>query len=252
MSKKLAEGIDALVLDVKVGSGAFMKTRDQARVLAQTMIGIGLAAGKKVTALLTEMEQPLGEAVGNSLEAIESADLLRGGGPARVRELTIRLSAEMLLSVGRVSTLAEAESLLASKLDNGEAWERWLRIVEAHGGDPRAVEDSSRMPQAPHRFVLKARESGVVTHFDCEGVGRASVMLGAGRARKEDSVDPAVGFMWKAHLGARVAAGDALAEIHWADEDRLKACVEMLERSVTIGDAATVPDLVLERVTTGL
>jgi pyrimidine-nucleoside phosphorylase len=248
MSKKLAEGIDALVLDVKVGSGAFMKTADQARLLAQTMIGIGRLSGKQVTALLTDMDQPLGEAIGNALEVRESIDLLRGGGPGRVRELTLRLSAEMLVSVGRTHTHDEAMRLLTHTLDSGAAWAKWLELVEAHGGDPKSQENPDLLPTAPHIAEFTAPEAGWIARLDNEAIGRAGVVLGAGRARKEDEVDPAVGFMWRAPLGARVERGDVVAHIHWRDQARLRAAVELLDAAVSIGDPVEAPPLIRERI----
>ena len=249
MSKKLAEGIDALVLDVKVGNGAFMKTPERARLLADTMMAIGRAAGVRVTALLTQMDEPLGAAVGNALEVIESIEVLRGGGPADIRELTLLLSAEMLLSTGRSSSLEEARALLERQLDSGAAFEKWCALVAAHGGDAAAMHDLSRLPRAAHVTELRATRSGVVASLACERIGRAAVVLGAGRAKADDRVDPAVGFYWRAPIGTRLAEGDLIAELHWNDEARRDACIDMLQSSITYGDSAVRPPLLLERRT---
>ena len=249
MSKKLAEGIQALVLDVKVGNGAFMKTPERARLLADTMMAIGRAAGVRVTALLTQMDEPLGAAVGNSLEVIESVEVLRGGGPADIRELTLLLSAEMLLSTGRSATLGEARALLEAKLDSGAAFEKWCELVTAHGGDAAAMHDLSKMPRAEHVTAVRARRSGKVAALACERIGRAAVVLGAGRAKAEDRVDPAVGFYWRAPIGTELREGDIIAELHWNDASRRDACTAMLEGAITYGDHADKPPLLLERRT---
>ena len=248
MSKKLAEGINALVLDVKVGDGAFMKTPERARLLATTMIAIGKAAGVRVTALLTQMDEPLGAAIGNSLEVIESVEVLRGGGPADIRELTLLLSAEMLLSVGRTATLDEARELLVKNLDSGAAYEKWCQLVTAHGGDVTAIHDLSRMPQAAHVTEITAARSGTVVGLACERIGRAAVVLGAGRAKAEDSVDPAVGFYWRAPIGAELREGDVIAELHWNDEARRDACIPMLRTAISYGEKAVKPPLLIDRL----
>ena len=248
MSKKLAEGINALVLDVKVGDGAFMKTPERARLLATTMIAIGKAAGVRVTALLTQMDEPLGAAIGNSLEVIESVEVLRGGGPADIRELTLLLSAEMLLSVGRTATLDEARALLVKNLDSGAAYEKWCQLVTAHGGDVAAIHDLSRMPQAAHVTEITAARSGTVVGLACERIGRAAVVLGAGRAKAEDSVDPAVGFYWRAPIGAELREGDVIAELHWNDEARRDACIPMLRTAISYGEKAVKPPLLIDRL----
>jgi pyrimidine-nucleoside phosphorylase len=248
MSKKLAEGINALVLDVKVGDGAFMKTPERARLLATTMIAIGRAAGVRVTALLTQMDEPLGAAIGNSLEVIESVEVLRGGGPADIRELTLLLSAEMLLSVGRTGSIEEARELLVKNLDSGAAYEKWCQLVTAHGGDVAAIHDLSRMPQAAHVTQITAARSGTVVGLACERIGRAAVVLGAGRAKAEDSVDPAVGFYWRAPIGTELREGDVIAELHWNDEARRDACIPMLRTAISYGDKAVKPPLLIDRL----
>jgi pyrimidine-nucleoside phosphorylase len=214
MSKKLAEGIDALVLDVKVGKGAFMKEREQARVLASTMIEIGARMGRRVVALLTPMDQPLGRMVGNALEVAESIEVLQGKGPADLVALTVELTAEMVLLAGRASSMDDARQQCQNALRDGSALSRFRAIVEAHGGDPKAIDDISRLPQAPEVTALRAPRSGYVVGLDALTVGLAAVDMGAGRARKEDSIDPGVGIVFEKRCGDEVKAGDILAHLH--------------------------------------
>ena len=245
LSKKLAEGIDALVLDVKVGRGAFMKTLDDARLLARTMVDLCKSVGRDCLALLTRMDAPLGRAVGNAVEVAESIEVLSGGGPADVRELTVLLGAEMLL-LGGVSGGRER---LEKALGDGSARRRFAELIEAQGGDARVVDDPGRLPQPRHRKEVLARRSGVVTALDAELIGLAAVDLGAGRARKEDPVDPAAGLLLRRRVGDSVRAGDALAELHAATEARLEAGEARFSAAVTIGDAAPPGQpLVLERI----
>jgi pyrimidine-nucleoside phosphorylase len=213
MSKKLAEGIDALVLDVKVGRGAFMKTEERARALATTMCAIGKGHGKRVVAYLTRMEQPLGLAVGNAVEAIESFEVLKGRGPADIRELTLVLGAEMLVQGGVAADLAAGRARLAAALDDGTALAKMRACVAAQGGDPRAVDDYGLLPTARRRHQVVAAAAGWVTAIDAEEVGVAAMRLGAGRLKKEDAVDPAVGVLLHKKVGDRVAAGEPLATL---------------------------------------
>jgi pyrimidine-nucleoside phosphorylase len=194
------------------------------------------------------MDEPLGAAIGNSLEVIESVEVLRGGGPADIRELTLLLSAEMLLSVGRTGSIEEARELLVKNLDSGAAYEKWCQLVTAHGGDVAAIHDLSRMPQAAHVTQITAARSGTVVGLACERIGRAAVVLGAGRAKAEDSVDPAVGFYWRAPIGAELREGDVIAELHWNDEARRDACIPMLRTAISYGDKAVKPPLLIDRL----
>jgi pyrimidine-nucleoside phosphorylase/thymidine phosphorylase len=214
MSKKLAEGIDALVLDVKVGRGAFMKTLAEGRALAEALIAIGRGAGKRVTALLTAMDQPLGLAIGNALEVVEAVELLRGGGPADLREVTVALTAEMLLLAGRAPDLAAARRAVEGAIADGRGLSKWREIVTAQGGDPRAVDEPGRLPQAATRLDVPSPASGVVEAIDAEALGLASMALGAGRARVEDRVDPSVGLVLRRKVGDQVARGDPLLTVH--------------------------------------
>jgi pyrimidine-nucleoside phosphorylase len=251
MSKKMAEGIDALVLDVKVGNGAFMRDVEQARLLSQTMIGIGARLGKPTRALLTNMSQPLGFAVGNSLEVIESIETLRGQGPEDLTELTLHLVLEMLRAAGPVADEAAAMNMLRSYLEDGSALRCFRKIIEAQGGDPRVCDDPEAvLPRAAHTVELRATASGVITHMNTEEIGHAAVELGAGRRTKEEEVDPAVGFYVHKKPGDTVVAGEPLATIHYNDERRRDACMARYAAAVTIGEAAdhTHIPLILDRV----
>lgn len=249
VSKKVAEGISALVLDVKVGSGAFMKEPEEARRLARTMVELAAAEGLRASALLTAMERPLGRAVGNALEVRESLACLRGGGPPDLREVTLELSAELMLSAGAGSTRDAAIAALAAKLDDGTALERFVRLIELQGGDARVVDDPDRLPAAPVRRVLEADGEGTVTRMDALSFGRAAVELGAGRRRVEDRIDPSVGFELVAVPGDEVSRGDPLVTIHAATEDGAEAAERTLRAAITVGSGGPprVP-LVLERV----
>ena len=242
MSKKLAEGIDALVLDVKVGSGAFMGTFDEGKALASTMVAIGETMGKRVIAVLTNMDEPLGQAVGNALEVIESIEILRGGGPPDIRALTVALAREML-ALGGVDP-GEAERAL----DDGRGLAKFAEIVEAQGGDPAVVDDPTRLPTAKHVEPLVAPRSGFVTAIDARAVGMAALVLGAGRARKEDDVDPAVGLMLAARVGDEVQSGEPLLRMHHNGHG-LEASRRFLSDAWTIEDQKpTLRPLILGRV----
>jgi pyrimidine-nucleoside phosphorylase len=236
MSKKIAEGIDALVLDVKTGSGAFMKTEADSRKLAESLVSIGNASGVKTEAVITAMDSPLGRAVGNALEVVECIDVLKGGGPSDLVDVSIELTARMLV-LGRVADdLAEAEKQARDAIGSGAGLDRFKKIIEAQGGDPRVVDDPSRLPHVADRQVVTAARAGYVTRLDAELVGRASVALGAGRDRVEDPVDPAVGIMIRAKPGDEVRAGDPVLELHYRDRARLETAVALAARAVTIGD----------------
>ncbi|WP_029138124.1 thymidine phosphorylase [Nakamurella lactea] len=237
MSKKIAEGTDALVLDVKVGSGAFMKDRESARRLARTMVELGAAHGVSTTALLTDMSVPLGLAVGNAVEVAESLEVLAGGGPADVVELTLALATEMVALAGLDADPAEV-------LASGRAMDRWRAMVSAQGGDPDAP-----LPAPKHTRVVTAESSGVVTGMDALAVGTAAWRLGAGRARKEDAVQYAAGLLCRAKPGDAVNAGDPLFELHTDTPERFDAAIAELAGAVTIGaTAAERPGIVLETV----
>jgi pyrimidine-nucleoside phosphorylase/thymidine phosphorylase len=254
MSKKLAEGIDGLVLDVKVGSGAFMKRLPEALELARTLVGIGRGMGKDVVALVTDMDQPLGRAVGNSLEVKEILHLLRGGGPPDLRELTVLLGAEMLL-LGRVAaTPAAARGLIEQAIADGRGFRKLCEIVEAQGGDPRALLDPDRLPRAARVVDVPAPVAGVVEGIDAEAVGLAAMALGAGRSRVEDAVDPAAGLELRKKVGDRVEAGEPLVAMHLGERplEPPDAVAARLRGAFRIGAGPAWPGpLVRERIEEG-
>lgn len=229
MSKKLAEGIDGLVLDVKVGSGAFMSNAADATILADTMISIGEKMGKKVVALLTRMDEPLGVMVGNALEVKESIDILRGQGPADTRALTIALAEEMLQLAGIDPSLA------ALHLDNGRALEKFAEIVEAQGGDPRVCDDPSLLPSSSGKVAVTANEAGTIVAMDTRAIGLASIALGAGRNQKTDPIDPAVGIEMATAIGDQVSKGDVLCWLHHNGRGVESANQSMLS-AIEVGD----------------
>jgi thymidine phosphorylase len=237
MSKKIAEGAGALVLDVKVGSGAFMRTLDDARALAAALVAIGVAHGQKVSALLTDMSVPLGRAVGNAVEVAEAVDVLRGGGPADVVELTVALASEML-------SLAGVEADPAKVLASGAAYETWRRMIAAQGGDPDA-----ELPKPRHVHMVTAPRDGVLTRLDALGVGVAAWRLGAGRARKEDPVQAAAGIVCHAKPGEQVTAGAPLLELHTDTPDAVEGALASLAGAYEIADEApAATSLVLETI----
>ena len=241
MSKKIAEGIDALVLDVKTGSGAFMKTERDSRALAESLVSIGNASGVKTQALVTDMDAPLGRAVGNSNEVIECIEAMRGEAPPDLMEVTMALTATLLVLGKAAATLDDGRRMAQRAIDSGDALERFRRIIEVQGGDSRVVDDVSRLPSVDTRHVLKADRSGYLVRMDAGLVGRASVALGAGRDRVEDPVDPAVGIFVNAKPGASVRAGDPLLDVVYRDEGRLARATELLTRAIVIGDAPPAP-----------
>jgi thymidine phosphorylase len=238
MSKKIAEGTDALVLDVKVGRGAFMKQYDDARRLAQTMVGLGTRAGVATVAQLTNMNQPLGQACGNGIEVLESIEVLRGGGPADVRELTLSLARTMLSLVGIEADPAEA-------LDNGRAYQCYREMIEAQGGD-----SSAELSLGSSRDVVHAERDGYVTRVDAMDVGLAAWRLGAGRARKEDAVSPGAGVRCLVREGDQVATGQPLFELYADDEDHLQRGRDSLTTALQWSDdAPTREPLLFETIT---
>ena len=237
MSKKMAEGIDALVLDVKTGSGAFMKSEKDAAFLAELMVETGERMGKRTVALITDMDQPLGNMIGNALEVVEVVDVLRGGGPQDLRDLCLELAAWMLHLGGVSKTVAEGKQESAKLLASGKALERFRQMVELQGGDPRVVDDPKTLPQARHSQQVLSAKDGYVASLQCEQVGTACVILGGGRERKEDSVDPAVGIVLHRKVGDRVAAGEPIATIYYNSGSRVERAQQLLEESCGISDS---------------
>jgi pyrimidine-nucleoside phosphorylase len=235
MSKKLAEGTDALVLDVKTGSGAFMKNEDDAVFLAELMVETGELMGKQMAALITDMNQPLGQMVGNALEVQECIEVLHGGGPADLRTLCLELAAWMFLLGGRVETVAQGKQLSEQIIASGKAFDRFRQMVELHGGDISTIDNTTSLPGTNHRVEVPSPHAGYVTAIACEQVGTACVILGGGRERKEDSVDPAVGIAVHKKIGDKVAAGESLCTIHCHSDTQGARAKTLLEESYQIG-----------------
>jgi pyrimidine-nucleoside phosphorylase len=252
LSKKAASGAEALVMDVKCGSGAFMKTLDHARELACGLIDTGESLGLPVRVMITDMSQPLGRLVGNALEVMEAIDCLQGGGPADLRELVIEQAAVMIcLAQERegADDLAAAREKARANLDGGAGWEKFLALVEAQGGDPRALEDTKRLDISPDQTVLTAGQAGWVQAMDCAGIGGAAVVLGAGRNRLKDPVDPGVGLEMLVRLGDRVEAGTPLVRVWHRAGRGLEDCLTRLRSAIIVGaQPATAPPLIIERL----
>jgi len=248
MSKKLAEGIDALVLDVKTGSGAFMKKEEDSVRLAEVMVETGKRMGKKVVALITDMDQPLGNMIGNALEVVEVVDVLRGAGPQDLRELCLELAGWMLHLGGVAATVADGQQQSAQLISSGAALEKFRRMVELQGGDVRAIDDTKKLPQAKLSMPVKSATAGRVMAMQCEQIGTACVILGGGRERKEDSVDPAVGIVLHKRVGDRVDAGEPLVTIYYNDESKAQRARNLLEQSCEIGVAPPAKRPLVHRI----
>lgn len=245
MSKKLAEGLDGLVLDVKTGAGAFMKDLEDSQTLARTMVGIGNANGVRTIALITDMSQPLGNEVGNANEMAESIATLRGEGPDDITKLTMALGEVMLELAG----IEGGRDLLESKIESGEALEKFKEVIAAQNGDPSIVDDPSRLPRAPETASVNADRSGYVTGCNALTVGITATRLGAGRERSDDVVDPGVGITLHKKLGDRVETGDALATVHYSKQNLWDAQRDKLAGAWTIEDEPEEPrPLVIERI----
>jgi pyrimidine-nucleoside phosphorylase len=249
MSKKLAEGLTGLVLDVKTGSGAFLTDRERALELARTMIGLGEARGCPTVALLTAMDRPLGRACGNALEVEEAIEGLRGSGPADVMEVTYALAAEMLVLVRVAPDAAEARRRLETSVSSGRALETFGRIIEAQGGNPKVIDDPGVLPQAEAVEVYRADRAGVVSAVEPRRLGRAIIELGGGRTTVDDDVDPTVGFVITVKPGDQVRAGEPIASVFARDETGIAAGMQALKEAVTIGEAGRLTALVSHRIT---
>lgn len=250
MSKKLAEGAASLVLDVKVGTGAFMKNTADAERLARALVDAGERCGRRVTAFLTAMERPLGTHIGNALEIRESVHILQGAGPADTREVTCRLGGEMLVLAGKCDTLQAGEAAIARALDDGRALEVFRGMVGAQGGDPAVADDPDgvlwRVHRAPVRTMLTADRAGTIAGMDALKIGLAAVRLGAGRNKSSDPVDPSVGFILQRKPGEEVARGEALCEIHAASADAAAQAAASLREAITLvepGQRVEIPPL---------
>ena len=236
MSKKLAEGVDGLVLDVKTGSGAFMKDPEQAEFLARLMVEAGEDMGKRMVALITDMDQPLGNKVGNALEVEECIEVMRGGGPEDLRFLTLELAGWMFYLGDRVSTVEEGKRLAWDLIATGSALAKFREMVEIQGGDPKVVDTPAALPRAQHSVNVYSHGDGFITAIQCEQVGIASLILGGGRAKKEDTIDPAVGLTLHKKVGDLVRSNELLCTIHYNSDQHLDEARHMLEEAFTVGE----------------
>ena len=241
MSKKLAEGSNALVLDVKCGDGAFMKDVDGARALAEAMVAIGTQANVRTEAFITDMDAPLGRAVGNALEIVECIDLLKGDGPADVTGVVIQLAARMLVLAGIEREADAAHARVTEALASGRALQTFTRMIECQGGDPRVVDDTSLLPVSPSAEVFVAPRGGFVERLRAESIGRASNALGAGRTQVADAVDHGVGLLVLAKPGEAVREGQPIFELRHRDGRGLETALALCREALTIGDAAPIP-----------
>ena len=241
MSKKLAAGSDVIVLDVKAGSGAFMKTYEDARKLAETMVKIGNGAGRKTYAVNSDMNQPLGFAVGNILEVKEAIDALNGKAPEDLSDACMTLASYMLLGAGRVKEISEAKELLAETIRSGAALSKMAEFVEAQGGDKRYVFEPDRFPKASLTYEVKAEADGYISAMNTEEIGLTSLVLGGGRETKESEIDLTVGIVFEKKIGAKVSSGDTIAVLHANDKEKLSVAVKRLQNAITIGQTPVTP-----------
>ncbi|MBS1835075.1 MAG: thymidine phosphorylase [Acidobacteria bacterium] len=249
MSKKVAVGLDALVLDVKVGSGAFMKRQVDARRLAQMMVGIGRRLDKRVTALITDMSQPLGYAVGNALEVMEVSQTLQNAGPTDLTRLSLELAARMIFLAKVAKTIEEARELAQKQLLNGGGYHKFKQVIQAQGGNPQVLDRFELLPNATGVREISSPRGGYVSAIDAQYIGGACTLIGAGRDTKEASIDPAVGVILEVKVGQKVESGGVLCRIYHTREDHLDEAAEMIEDAFRI--SATAPeerDIILEVV----
>ncbi|SJZ66632.1 pyrimidine-nucleoside phosphorylase [Pilibacter termitis] len=243
MSKKIAAGADAIVLDVTVGDGAFMKTTEEATRLAQTMVRIGELAGRKTMAVISDMSEPLGFAIGNSLEVVEAIHALRGEGPADLMELVYTLAAQMLMLAEVTDDFEQAKKMLVEKIENGEALEKFREMVANQGGDVSIVDEPEKLLTASVKKELFAEKSGYITRMVADKIGVAAMKLGAGREKKEDDIDFAVGILLHKKVGDYVEVGESLLTIH-ANNENTHEVEEILRKNIFIGENATAPQLI--------
>ncbi|MBX4146045.1 pyrimidine-nucleoside phosphorylase [Paenibacillus lautus] len=248
MSKKIAAGSDAIVLDVKTGAGAFMKTVEDAKELAHAMVSIGNNVGRKTMAVISDMSQPLGAAIGNSLEVQEAIDALRGEGPKDLEELCLALGRQMVYLAQKADSLEDAEEKLREVIRNGKALEKFKEFIQNQGGDPSVVDHPDRLPKAQYLIELPAQRDGVVAELVADEIGTAAMLLGAGRATKESEIDLAVGLMLNKKVGDAVKKGDSLVTIH-ANRENVDDVKQKLYESIRIADHADAPVLIYDIVT---
>ncbi len=243
MSKKIAAGADAIVLDVKTGAGAFMKTDEDAIELAKAMVRIGNNVGRKTMAVISDMSQPLGKAIGNALEVQEAIDALRGEGPEDLHELVMVLASQMVVLAGKAETLEQARSMLEEVLANGKALDKFRQFLKNQGGDDSIIDHPEKLPQAKFKIEVPAKTSGVVANIVADEIGIAAMMLGAGRATKEDTIDQAVGLMLHKKVGDKVTKGESLITIYSNRED-VSNIMQKIYDNITIADHGQAPKLI--------
>ncbi|MBA8778187.1 pyrimidine-nucleoside phosphorylase [Staphylococcus schleiferi subsp. coagulans] len=248
MSKKIAAGADAIVLDVKTGNGAFMKTVEDAEALAHAMVKIGNQVGRQTMAIISDMSQPLGFAIGNALELKEAIDTLKGEGPEDLTELVLTLGSQMVVLAQKANNLEEAREMLKEVIENGKALEKFKTFLSNQGGDASIVDDPSQLPTAQYQFELPAKQAGVVAEMIANEIGIASMMLGAGRQTKEDEIDLAVGLVLNKKIGDHVEEGESLLTIHANTQD-VEAVKEKLYDNITILEQASQPKLIRTIIT---
>ncbi|MEI3604682.1 pyrimidine-nucleoside phosphorylase [Pseudogracilibacillus sp. SE30717A] len=247
MSKKIASGADAIVLDVKTGAGAFMKNKRDAKILAETMVEIGTMVGKKTVAIISNMEQPLGYAVGNALEVKEAIETLKGKGPKDLTELSVELGSHMLVLANKADSIKEAKDILLKNIENGRAAEYFKTFIKAQGGDERVVDEPSLLPQATYKTIYYAKESGYLTRLIADQLGKAAMALGAGRQTKNSVIDLAVGILVHKKLGNTVSKGDPLFTIHSNNSD-VSHIERILDTSFEIDNYEIKDSLILETI----
>ncbi|HFD1597567.1 TPA: pyrimidine-nucleoside phosphorylase [Enterococcus faecium] len=248
MSKKIAAGADAIVLDVTTGDGAFMKNIEDARRLAKTMTSIGKLANRETVALISDMSEPLGEAIGNSLEVVEAIETLQGNGPEDLVEMCYALGSQMVVLAGKAKTTDEARTLLQEALESGKALAKFKEMIQNQGGDPAIVEHPERILTARYTMELPAKQSGVVSKIVANELGIAAMMLGAGRKTKEEDIDHAVGLKLHKKIGDTVTKGESLLTIYSNDEE-ITSVIELLYKNIEIGESAMKPTLIHDIIT---
>jgi pyrimidine-nucleoside phosphorylase len=241
MGKKLAEGIDALILDVKTGDGAFMQREEDAQTLARRMVAIGKGMGKKCAAIITDMNEPTGLMIGNTLEIEESIQTLRGEGPKDLTDLSVELAAWMLVLTKTQPNLVDARAKIRGAIASGAGLEVFRKVIEAQGGDPRVCDDASVMPHARERHEIRASKKGYLQRIACRAAGEASMILGAGRNTVADNVDHGVGIQLHRKVGDSVDSGDLLATLHYNDRVKLDAALARLDHGFEVDDGIVSP-----------